>query len=305
MRCYDLTRAQIKDANRVNPVVTTRAELEEALRSLGVRAGVKMVVHTSLGSLGTFEGGAENYCRLLCELVTAEGLLMMPGLVRYPKDGEEYHFDPRTTPVGVGKAPETFRQMPGVWRSLDPTHSFCAWGKNAPDYLRNHHQYPTMHRESPLARLEAAGGCALMVGCREAVTFMHVVETACGGQCLGSRTEQYPATLPDGREVILRGWGWRNGPCRALRHDEIFDDMREKGTLAECMLHRSHLMFFPLAAYREAYARLLSAPENGCAGCPVRPRVVKQSVPSDWDFEHDRLKASEAFTGDCESWCNR
>ena len=305
MRCYDLTRAQIKDANRVNPVTTTRAELESALRALGVGAGVKMVVHTSLGSLGVFEGGAENYCRLLQDLVTPDGLLMMPGLVRYPKDGEPYHYDPRTTPVGVGVAPETFRKFPEVWRSLDPTHSFCAWGKNAPDFLRGHHQVTTMHHDSPLARLEAAGGCALMVGCREAVTFMHVVETAVNGQCLGARTEQYPATLPDGREVILRGWGWRNGPCRALRHDEIFDYMREKGTLAETMLHRSHLMFFRLAAYREAYARLLSAPENGCAGCPVRPRVVAQSVPSDWDREHDCLRPSEAFTGDCEPWCNQ
>ena len=64
------------------------------------------------------------------------------------------------------------------------------------------------------------------------------------------------------------------------------------------MLGRCHLMLFKLSAYRESYSRLLTAKENGCAGCPVTVRKVAQSVESDWDFINGCLKESDAFTGD-------
>ena len=277
-------------------ITTTRKEMEDILRGFGIGAGTKMVVHSRFRTLGFFEGGPENFIRMLCEMLTPEGLLMMPGLVKYPKDGEAYTYDPLTTPTNTGILAETFRKMPGVQRSLDPTHSFCAWGKDAASYLREHHRLPTMHARNPLGLLEKAGGYCMLVGCLSSTTFMHVVETACGARCLGSRTEQYPAHLPDGRDVILRGWGWRNGPCRALRLDEIFGYMREKQTLQEHKLFDGDLYYFRLADYREAYSRLLLSPENGCKGCPVLPRQVAQTVPSDWDFEHDCLMPSEAFT---------
>ena len=110
---------------------TTRIEMEELLRGLGIGAGTRLVVHSAFHSVGYFDGGPENFCRMLCDLVSSEGLVMMPGLVRYPADGQEFTYNPLTTPTNTGILPESFRKMPGVLRSLDPTHSFCAWGKNA------------------------------------------------------------------------------------------------------------------------------------------------------------------------------
>jgi len=277
-------------------IATTRVEMEALLRGLGIGAGTHLVMHSSFRSVGHFEGGPENFCRMLCELVTPEGLVMMPGLVRYPADGQEFTYNPLTTPTNTGILPETFRKMPGVQRSLDPTHSFCAWGKNAGDFLREHHRLPTMHARSPLGLLERAGGYCLLLGVPRSTTFMHVVETACGAQCLGSRTERYPAVLPDGRRVTLRAWGWRDGKCRALRHEEIFGYMRDKHALQERQLRNGPLLYFRLSDYREAYSRLLLAPEGGCAGCPVRPRQVSQNIATDWDSERDCLMPSEAFT---------
>ena len=74
--------------------------------------------------------------------------------------------------------------------------------------------------------------------------------------------------------------------------------MREKNTLNECMLGYCHLMLFKLSDYRESYASLLTASENGCAGCAVRHRVVAQTVQSDWDAAKDVLGTSDAFVGD-------
>ena len=65
--------------------------------------------------------------------------------------------------------------------------------------------------------------------------------------------------------------------------------------------HPSQITFcysIPLADYRTAYARLLTAPENGCAGCPVRPRQVPRTVESDWDEKTRTLRESEAFKGE-------
>ncbi len=295
--CYDLSNAEIKKANLEEPVFISGSDFRKALKTLDVFPGIRMVVHTRFSSLGKFENGPENFCAILKRMVTEDGLLMMPGLVRYPNDGEDYLFDPEQTPVNVGIVAETFRKQPGTLRSWDPTHSFCVWGKNKEYFIQNHHKLPTMHRNSPLGLLEQADGYCLLVGCQEAATFMHVVETTNGAPCLGSRTEEYPAII-HGQRVKLRSWGWRNGNCKALNHHKLYDFMREQRTLSEMMLGRSHLLFFKLRDYRTAYTRLLDDPETGCAVCSLAPRSVKQSIPSDWDMEHDTLKTTNAFVVD-------
>ena len=295
--CCDFSNEEIRKANQEDPVFTSRADLENAFAELGIRAGMQIVVHTAFSSLGHVDGGPETLCSLLQQLITEKGTILVPCFVRYPKDGEDFVFDPSSTPAGVGVVPEFFRKLPGVVRSWDPTHSFCVWGKDKEDFVRNHHKVPTMHPSSPLGILEENDGFVLLIGCHTAVTFMHVVETSCGAICLGQRSEEYPAII-GGKKVKLRAWNWRKGLCRALRHGEIYDFMRSQNTLSEMMLGRSHLMLFRLRDYRTAYERLLLAQGNGCFGCPIHPRKVKQCVPSDWDAEQDILLPTDAFTGD-------
>lgn len=296
--CFDPSREEIRDARERNPRQTSCAELAAALAKLGVKPGMQVVVHSSLASLGEFEGGAGGVCNGLMKCLTGSGSLLMPGLTRYPGSGEEYCYDVLNTPVGVGAIPEYFRKMPGVVRSWDPTHSFCAWGRDKEYFVREHHRVPTMHRESPLGRLEQAGGYCLMIGCKKTVTFMHVVEMSRRVPCLGARTEAYCGVLPDGRRVDLRGWSWRATPCRADDFDIMYQYMREQDTLAELMLGMCHMRFFKLADFREAYEKRLSDPVTGCAGCPSRPRQVRQSVGSDWDAEQDCVLAdTNAFVG--------
>ena len=297
MNCYDMTNAELKEAYKKSPRFTTAEEFETVLRKLGVKEGMRLVVHSSLGSLGTFEGGAENLCRTLQNIITGNGTLLMPGLTHYPADGEAFFYAPEETPARVGIVPDTFRSLPGVVRSWDPTHSFCAWGKDKVEFVKNHHKLPTMDINSPLGLLEQADGYCLMIGCHTTVTFMHGVETSTGCHCLGQRREEYPGRI-NGKEVKLRAWNWRNGSCPALIHDRIYGFMREQNTLAETMLGHCHLLLFRLADYRTAYTRLLKDPEVGCANCPIQPREVKQVVVSDWDPERRCLLESDAFTGD-------
>ena len=295
-KCFDLTSGEFKKLNLTNPVFTTGATFKDALRQLGVFPGIRLVVHSSLGSLGKFEGGAENLCRILCELVTEDGTLMLPGLVKYPEDGENFVYEPEMTPTNMGIIPETFRKLPGVVRSLDPTHSFSVWGKDKIDFVRDHHKLPSMHERSPLGLLENVGGYCLLIGCRS-VTFMHIVETDCDAGCLGTRTEEYKGLI-NGRSVKLRGWGWRAEDCPAFHPKELFARLQKLDSFSECMLGRCHLMLFKLSDYRKAYIHFLLNPENGCRSCKILPRKVKQNVPSDWDCQKGVLKTSDAFTDD-------
>ena len=301
MECYDWSNAEIRAAYQKEPRFTSAAEFEKVLRELGLFEGIQINVHSALSTLGEFEGGAENLCRVLQKIVTEKGPLMMPGLSGYPPDGVDCCYNPVTSQVKVGKVPDTFRQLPGVVRSWDPTHSFCAWGRDKEYFVRNHHKLPTMDKDSPLGLLEQAGGYCLMIGCRASVTFMHVVETSFGAHCLGQRAEEYTGTLL-GKKVKLRGWNWRAGICPALIHDRIYGFMREKQTVRETMLGHCHLVFFKLSDYRTAYTSCLSDPEIGCASCKIQPRAVTQCVPSDWDAENRCLKDSDAFTGDWQDY---
>ncbi len=98
--------------------------------------------------------------------------------------------------------------------------------------LKDHHKSPTVSQDCPIGKLEQHGGYVLTVSCEDAVTLMHVVEHTDHVPCLGIRTEEYTGSLADGRQVKLRTWGWRKGPCDALDTPKIFGTMRQYGKLS-------------------------------------------------------------------------
>ena len=287
---------------RLLPAVTVgEREIRAAFRELGLRAGMKLVVHSAFSAIGKVEGGPEAFCRLLMKTLGSKGTLLMPAFTFQLYEGKEFGqpFDIRNTPSCCGILTETFRKMPGVFRSAEPCHSFSAWGAGAEELVRNHHKVPTVSEFSPLGLLEAADGWCMTVAAPSAVTFMHVVESSFGAPCLGVRSEEFPAILADGSKVKLRTWGWRETTCPecpARRTAEIFARMRRAKTLHEVVLGNAALLLFRLADYRQVYEAMLT--EADCRNRKARPRVRPSTVKSDWDKRRNRLKASDAFTGE-------
>ena len=287
---------------RLHPAATVgEKEIQTVFRKLGLRSGMKLVVHSAFSAIGRVEGGPKLFCRMLQRTIGKTGTLLMPVFTFPLYEGEDFGqpFDYRETPSCCGILSETFRKMPGVLRSADPCHSFAAWGAGAADFVRDHHKVPTVSEFSPLGLLEAADGWCLTVSAANAVTFMHVVESSFGVPCLGVRTEEFPAILADGRKVKLRTWGWRATTCPDCperRTAEIFELMRKAGALREASLGGAQLLFFRLADYRKAYASLLR--KIPCRDRKARPRVCSATVRSDWDARRNRLKNTDAFTGE-------
>ncbi len=280
---------------------TTAAQFAKAIRGLGVKKGMNLVVHSTFSSLGRVPEGAEAICRALEDAIGEGGTLVMPTFTFNLYEGKQFGapFEVEKSPSCTGILSETFRQMPGVLRSYDPCHAYAAWGANARRYVEGHHLVPTVDIKCPLGLLEEDDGWALTISADAAVTFMHVVESSWGAICLGTRTEEYDAVLHGGRKVKLRTWSWRKNTCAKCpehRTLEIFQLMRRGGTLREARLGNAHLQLFRLADYRKAYETLLAE----CCNQKSRayPRTVDVSVKSDWDEKRRRLKrGTTAYTG--------
>ncbi|MBR4662615.1 MAG: AAC(3) family N-acetyltransferase [Lentisphaeria bacterium] len=283
------------------PPAVGPADIRKAFRKLGLRPGMKLIVHSAFSAIGQVEEGAEGFCRQLLQTIGPKGTVLMPAFTFNLYSGKDVGqpFDVLNSPSCCGILTEVFRKMPGVFRSCDPCHSYCAWGNHAADFIRNHHRVPTVSRFSPLGLLEAEDGWCLTIAAANAVTFMHVVESTFGAPCLGERTEEYPGILSDGSRVRLRTWGWRAKTCpdcAANQTGKLFGMLRRKGALKEVMLGNAQLCLFRLADYRKVYEQLLSKAD--CRNRKVRPRVRPATVKSDWDKRLEQLKKSSAFTGE-------
>ena len=111
--------------------IVTQPDIVSGLRRLDLRAGMGLIVHSSLKSFGHVEGGEETVIAALMEVLTPSGTLMMPSFnhCRPFLEGGAGFYNPQETPTTNGTIPETFRKIPGVCRSLNPTHAFAAWGR--------------------------------------------------------------------------------------------------------------------------------------------------------------------------------
>lgn len=136
-------------------------DLIAGLRALGLKPGDRVAVHTSYRAVRPVEGGPENLIQALMRAVGGtSGTLAMPtfNIVRPI-------YRPADTPSACGVLTEIFRKMPGVFRSLHPTHSVAVWGKDADWIASAHAQGRTaLGVDSPFDRLAQKGGKVLLLG---------------------------------------------------------------------------------------------------------------------------------------------
>jgi aminoglycoside 3-N-acetyltransferase len=165
----------------------TRNELKLLFDHLGLRNN-HLVVHASLSSFGSVEGGAAVVCVALLEAVGDSGTVMMPAFTyaetwpsasagKPPTRPTAFHAD---LPVSkeIGAIAEAFRRLPGVLRSSHPTHSFAAWGRHAREVLSTQRDNNPL---GPLKKLNIMQGHVLLLGTSlQSVTVLHVAEERFG-----------------------------------------------------------------------------------------------------------------------------
>lgn len=184
----------------------TRARLVRALRELGVREGGVLLVHSSLTQIGYVPGGAKTVLRALVEVLGEKGTLVLPTHTWKWMNAGCRVFDVRTTPSCVGVLPEVFRQMPGVVRSLHPTHSVAALGPLAEFFIEGHEHATTPCGEgTPYAKLMEADGQILFLGAVIAAnTCFHALEALHGfPKLLRDERDEFEIIAADGTKQNL------------------------------------------------------------------------------------------------------
>lgn len=148
------------------------------LKELGIDKGDTILVHSSLKSLGEFDNRSQIIVDSILEVLGSDGTLLMPALsYKYvPNEHPVFHW--KNTHSCVGGLTEYFRKRKGIKRSVHPTHSVCAFGKNA-DYMIKDHildQTPC-GAHSPFRKLIELDGQILFLGCgTKPNTSMHAIE---------------------------------------------------------------------------------------------------------------------------------
>ena len=203
------------------------ARIAEDARKLGINNGDTLLVHSSLRSLGG--ATAEEVIKGLMNAVGEEGTLVFPALSYMHCNPNQRKFDYYNTPSNVGALPEYFRtSVSGVVRSINPTHSCCAWGKNA-EYVTSGHilDNTPCGKNSPFRRVMELGGKILFLGCGMTPnTSMHAVEELSDPDYLFGDEYEYDITDSKGEKckIMCRAHNFKGVYQRYERLAELLKD---------------------------------------------------------------------------------
>ena len=232
----------------------TKEDLMQHLSEMGFDGTESIMVHSSMKSIGAVEGGADTVVDAFMEYF-AEGLFMTPAHTWKQMSAEYSVFNPATEPACVGIIPNIFMKKPGVVRSLHPTHSIAAYGKDAVEYIKGEENVTT-----PCAvggcweRLRDRNAKILLVGVTHARnTFIHAIEEVYDvPERLTEEPVDFQIVMPDGsiKEVAMH----RHYNRLTAHISEEFDKMLEGYFVtgaakkvrfgdAECILCDANRMF--------------------------------------------------------------
>ena len=109
----------------MNELVTVQRLIDD-LKKAGIKRGDRLVVHSSLKSIGMTRDGADTVIDALMDVIGEEGTIFMPVFTySYEREGKTDPFDRKDSPSLTGIITETFRKRSGVLRSSHPTHSMA------------------------------------------------------------------------------------------------------------------------------------------------------------------------------------
>ena len=155
----------------------TKQDLIKDIAAVGIRRTDTLLVHSSMKAIGEVEGGADTVLDAFMEYMEP-GLLILPTHT-WDRIGVDHPlFDPGKEDSCVGILTNLFRKRPGVIRSLHPTHSVAAYGRDAAEYVSGEELRDTpCPRNGCWGKLYDRNAKILFLGCSlKCNTIIHGVE---------------------------------------------------------------------------------------------------------------------------------
>ena len=257
--------------------------LIEDLQRLGIRKADKVAVHTSYRKIRPVSGGPQTVIGALMRQVTRRGTILMPTC---HKPAEVFRL--AETPSEDGIVTELFRRMPGVFRSLHPTHSVAVWGADAKGIAAAHAQGRTaLGVDSPFDRLAKRKGKVLLLGVEmNRNSTVHVAEAYAGLPYLKAPySAAYAKPLrmvgADGREreMTLEECPGCSEGFRAVEARMAVTGLIEHGMFghAEAVVMRGADIIDTAAKMLAEDATALLCPRPECETCAQARRVIAEA----------------------------
>lgn len=234
----------------------TKEALKEDLKQMGLCGTETVMIHSSMKAIGDVEGRADTVLDALSEFFS-DGLLMLPTLTWNLAWEKEPVFDVRETPSLVGILPQLFRKRDNVVRSLHPTHSVAALGRDAKWITGEDHLDDLPCGEhSAWHKLMERDGVILMVGCTlTSCTFIHGVEAWCDIPDRLDAPVRYQVIGRDGEQCEVISRPHKGSPSEQYYLAE--DALRESGALRDGRLGDAPVMVISARGCYETVKRLL------------------------------------------------
>jgi aminoglycoside 3-N-acetyltransferase len=246
--------------NALRPLRTSWFHRDQAaidLMHLGVRQGGVLLVHSSLSACGYVPGGPAEIIRVLLEAVGEQGTLVLPTHTWQWMNQGSREFDVRSTPSCVGQITETFRKMPGVDRSLHPTHSVAAIGVRSRELTGGHEMAATpCGYGTPYEKILLDGQILLLGVGLESNTVFHSIEAFCNSDYL-LQEESEIFTLVDATGNARRLPIRRHANGIARRFPEMLAYLKDRGALHEGRVGIAQALLLEGGVFQEAMVDLM------------------------------------------------
>lgn len=154
-----------------------KSDLLNDIIDLGIDPKSTVMIHSSMKAIGEVDGGADTVLDAWMEYMK-DGLLVFVTHTWMAVPEEKKVFDVRNEPSNVGILGNLFRKRGGVIRSLHPTHSVAAFGKDAEAYVSGEENRGTpCARDGCYGKLIDRNAQIIFIGCElDKNTFIHGVE---------------------------------------------------------------------------------------------------------------------------------
>lgn len=230
---------------------TTKDDLKQHLRTLGLRTGDNVWVQSRLLAFGLLEGGVEAAYAALREVVGEDGTIVVPTYRLSAPADEPY--DPATSPsIDMGALSEFVRQLPAAVRSLCPMHSHAAIGPLA-EALKQPDGTCSMGPGSDFEILHSLGFKNLYLGIadhfHDAATFPVHVQAMHGNIPYRRWLELPRVVMRDGKPQ----------PMRVRYYGRIDRNAKEDLSLARNLLERANRITLAPCPYGESCCMDLAA----------------------------------------------
>ena len=159
--------------------MNTFDSLKADLVRLGIKPTDTVTMHSSMKKIGQTEGGGDTVIDVFFDYLGKDGLFVLPshswGNIRYY--GNIY--DIKRVASCLGLLPNLMLARENVYRSLHPTHSVCAFGKDAENFVDGElGATEFVPRTGCYHKLLERGGKIMLVGVdQHSNTFLHGLET--------------------------------------------------------------------------------------------------------------------------------